>query len=81
MQFIVKNLFGLVQMLFSSLVFIYKSCRQVLTPINNSLLISKLPILDKFRLVTFHTFATQRHYKIRTGIHRFRRNECSRDLD
>ncbi len=48
---------------------IYNSCRQVLTAVNNSQLLLKLPILDKFRLVTFHTYATQRSYNVRTGIH------------
>ncbi len=33
---------------------IYMSCRQVLTPVNNVQLLSKLEILDKLRLVTFH---------------------------
>ncbi len=47
----------------------YNSCRQVLTTVNNSQLLLKLPILDKFRLVTFHTYATQRSYNVRTGIH------------
>ncbi len=46
---------------------IYKSCRQALTPVNNSQHLLKLPILDKFRLGTFHTCATQRNYNIRTG--------------
>ncbi len=31
-----------------------KSYRQVLTPVNNSQLLLKLEVLDKFRLVTFH---------------------------
>jgi hypothetical protein len=33
---------------------IYKSYRQVLTLIHNSQLLSKLPILDNFRLATLH---------------------------
>ncbi len=33
-----------------------KSYRQVLTPVNNSQLLLKLEILDKFRLVTIHKF-------------------------
>jgi hypothetical protein len=32
-----------------------KSYRQVLTPVNNSQLLLKLPIADKFRLVTFYS--------------------------
>ncbi len=60
---------------------IYNLYRQVLTHINNSQLLLKLPILDKFRLVTFHACATQRNYIVRTGIHWFRRNECSLDLN
>jgi hypothetical protein len=31
-----------------------KSYREVLTPVNNSQLLLKLEILDKFRLVTYH---------------------------
>ncbi len=58
-----------------------KSYRQVLTPVNNSHLFLKLPILDKFRLVTFHEKATQRNYSIKTGSYQFRRNESSHDLD
>ncbi len=60
---------------------IYKSCGQALTPVNKSQHLLKLPILDKFRLGTFHTCATQRNYNIRTGIHWFMRNESSYDLD
>jgi hypothetical protein len=60
---------------------IYKSCRQTLTPASHSQLLLKLPILDKLRLVTFHTCVTQRNYNIGTGIHWFRRNESSHDLD
>jgi hypothetical protein len=60
---------------------IYKSFRPVLTPIHNSQLLLKLPILDKFRLATFHTDATQRNYSVKTGMNQFRRNESSHDLD
>jgi hypothetical protein len=41
---------------------IYKSNRQVLIKLNNLQLLLRLPILDKFRLVTFHLQATQRNY-------------------
>ena len=60
---------------------IYKLCRQVLTPVNNSQLLLKLEILDKLRLVTFHTMATQRKCNVITGSYQFRRNESSHDLD
>ncbi len=60
---------------------IYKSFRQVLTAVNNSQVLLRLPILGKFRLVTFHTCATQRNYNVRTGIQWFRRNESSHGLD
>jgi hypothetical protein len=46
---------------------IHKSYRQVLTPVNNSLLLLKLEILDKFRHVTFHKNTAQRNYNILTG--------------
>ncbi len=60
---------------------IYKSYRHVLTPVNNSQLLLKLEILDKLRLVTFHTTATQRKCTVLTGSYQFRRNESSDDLD
>jgi hypothetical protein len=43
------------------------SYRQVLTPVNNSQLLLKLEILDKYRLVTFHKNTTQRNCNIITG--------------
>ncbi len=55
--------------------------RHVLTLIQNSQLLLKPPILDKFRLAMFHKSATQRNYSIRTGINQFRRNESSHDLE
>ncbi len=58
-----------------------KSYRQVLTPVNNSQLLLKLEILDKIRLVTFHTTETQRKCHVVTGSYQFRRNESSHDLD
>ncbi len=59
----------------------YKSYKQVLTPVNNSQLLLKLEILDKLKLVTFHTMATQRKCDVTTGSYQFRRNESSPDLD
>jgi hypothetical protein len=47
---------------FSAFSVLHKSYRQVLTPVNNLQLLLRLPILDKFRLVTFHLQATQRNY-------------------
>ncbi len=76
-----KNLLGVVQINVFQLSVINKSYRQVLTPVNKSQLLLKLPILDKFRLETFHTCATQRNCNIETGMNQFRRNECSHDLD
>jgi hypothetical protein len=58
-----------------------KSYRQVLTPVNNSQLLLKLEILDKFRLVTFHKNTTQRNYNIITGSYQLRRNWSSHDLE
>jgi hypothetical protein len=44
----------LLNSLFTAFDVIDKSYRQVLAPVNNSQLLLKLEILDKFRLVTFH---------------------------
>ncbi len=44
----------LLNSLFTAFDVIDKSYRQVLTPVNNSQLLLKLEILDKFRLVTLH---------------------------
>ncbi len=78
---IVKNPFGVVPINVFQLGVIYKSHRQVQTLIYNSHLLLKLPILDKFRLATFHKSATQRKCNIKTGINQFRRNKCSHDLE
>jgi hypothetical protein len=51
---VVKNIFGFSILLFTAFNVIDKSYRQVLTPVNNSQLLLKLEILDKFRLVTNH---------------------------
>jgi hypothetical protein len=72
-----KNPFGIVPI--NSFCVIYKSYRQVLTSIHNSQLLSKLPILGKFRLATFK--CNKRNYSIKTGMNQFRRNKSSRDLD
>jgi hypothetical protein len=58
---IVKNMFGVAPINVFQLGVIYKSYRQLLTPIYNVRLLLKLPILDKFRLAIFHTCATQRN--------------------
>ncbi len=50
-----------------------KSYRQVLTPVNNPQRLLKLAYIDKFRLVTFHTLATQKKLQHKTGLHWFRR--------
>jgi hypothetical protein len=68
----VKYLFGVVQINVFQLSVIYKSYRQVLlTLIDNSQLVLKRPILDKLRLDTFHTCATQRNCNIKTGMSQF----------
>ncbi len=67
-------------MLYFRLYVIDKSYRQVLTPVNNSKLILKLEILDKFRLVIFHKNTAQRNYNIITGSYQLRRNGSSHDL-
>jgi hypothetical protein len=77
----VKNPFGIVPINVFQLSVIYKLYSQVLTPIHNSQLLLKLPILGKFRLATFHISATQRNYGIKTGMNWFRKNVSSHDLD
>jgi hypothetical protein len=67
--------------LYFRLYVIDKSFRQVLTPVNNSQLLLKLEILDKFRLATFHKNTTQRNYKIITGSYQLRRNGSSHDIE
>jgi hypothetical protein len=62
-----KNPFGASTMSVFQLGVIYMSCRQVLTLINNTQLLLKLPILDKFRLAIFYKGATQRNYAIING--------------
>jgi len=52
--YLVKNPFFISSDTLFQLRVIYKSYRQVLTPVNNSELLLKLDILDKLRLVTFH---------------------------
>ncbi len=49
-------MFGFSILLFTAFNCDDKSYRQELTPINNSQLLLKLEILDKFRLVTNHGF-------------------------
>jgi len=78
---LVKNLFGISLLDVFQLGVIYVSYIQVLTPIYNSQLLLKLPILEKFRFAMFHKSATQRNYSIKTCINQFRRNESSRDLE
>jgi hypothetical protein len=68
------------QILYFRLYVIDKSYRQVLTPVDNSQLLLKLEILDKFRLVTFHKNTTPRNYNIITDSYQLRRNGSSRDL-
>jgi hypothetical protein len=60
----VKILFGWILQYCISGFKLHKSCRQVLTPVNNSQLLLKQEILDKLRLVTFHKNATQRKHKV-----------------
>jgi hypothetical protein len=47
-------MFGFSILYFTTFNVIDKSYRQVLTPVNNSQLLLKLEILDKFRLVTYN---------------------------
>ncbi len=66
--------------MYSRLQVLHKSYRQVLTPVNTSQLLLNLEILDKLRLVTFHTMTTQRNLNVITGSYQFRRNESFHDL-
>jgi hypothetical protein len=52
-SYMVKNLFGVFQMLYFQLSVIYMLNRQILTSVKN-LQFLRLPILDKFRLVKFY---------------------------
>ncbi len=56
--------FGFSILLFTAFSVDDKSYRQVLTPVNNSQLLLKLEILDKFRLGTDHTFKHKGNYNI-----------------
>ncbi len=57
-------MFGFSILLFTAFNVDDKSYRQVLTPINNSQLLLKLKILDKFRLVPNHKFKHKGNYNI-----------------
>jgi hypothetical protein len=61
---LVKNTFGFSILLFTAFNVDDKSYRQVLTPVNNSQLLLKLEILDKFRLDTNHEFKHKGNYNI-----------------
>ena len=76
----VKNMFGFTVLYCTVFNVNDKSYRQVLTPVNNSQLLLKLEILDKFRLVTFDKNTTQRNYNIITGSYQLGRNKSSHDL-
>jgi hypothetical protein len=76
---IVKNPFGLFMFLFSVSSVIYKSYRQVLTPVNNSQHLLRPPIFNKTRLVAFHKTLTQRNYT--NWFLLFRENESAHDID
>jgi len=76
-----KSVWLLLQILYFKLQVIYKSYRQVLTPVNNSQLLLKLEILDKLRLVIFHKNTIQRKTQHLTGLILFRRSGSSRDLE
>ncbi len=67
---IVKNMFGFSIVIFTAFDVIDKSYRRVLTMINNSQLLLKLEILDKFRLVTNHKTQYKenlQHYLVHTS--------------
>ncbi len=59
---VVNNPLGLIRLLFSASAGIYKSYRQVLTPIDNLQCLLRLPSVDKTRFVAFHKTTIQRNY-------------------
>ncbi len=70
--------FGLLQMFYFQFSVIYMMYRQVLNFVHNLLLLLRLPILDKFRLVTF---LLQDHMETTIiGLHWFSRNTSSHYL-
>jgi hypothetical protein len=75
----VKNLFGLSRLLFSASSVIYKSYRQVLTPVDNLQRLLRLPIFDKTTLIAFHKTSTQRNYT--NWFFPVRESESAHDFD
>jgi hypothetical protein len=70
MAIIVKNVSGFSVLLFTAFNVMDKSYRQVLTPVNNSQLLLKQEIIDKFRLVTNHKVQHKedlQHFLVHTG--------------
>ena len=61
---IVKNMFGFTILYCTVFNVDDRSYRQVLTPVNNSQLLLKWEIIDKFRLVTNHESQHKRNYNI-----------------
>ncbi len=77
-----KNTFGFSILLFTAFSVDDKSYRQVLTPVNNSQLLFKLEILDKFRLVSFQTTkCNTKETATFSSLPRYRRNRSSHDLE
>ncbi len=77
---ILKNTIGFSILLFTAFSVGDKSYRQVLTPVNNSQLLLKLEIMDKFRLVTT-THSNTKEFTTFSSLHRYRRNGSSHDLE
>jgi hypothetical protein len=78
-QMVVINPFGLFSLLFSASSVIYKSYRQVQTPVDNLQRCLSLPIFDKTALVAFHKTMTQRYYSNR--FLPIRENKSAQNLD
>jgi hypothetical protein len=75
----VKNKFGFPILFFTTFNVIDKSYRKVLTPVNNSQLLLKLEILNKFIYKPQNT--TQRKLATLSGPYKFQRNGSSHDLE
>jgi hypothetical protein len=73
-------MFGFSILYFTAFNVVDKSYRQVLTPVNNSQLLLKLGILDKFRLVTNHKIQHKGNCNIFSS-NWYRRNGSSHHLE
>ncbi len=73
-------MFGVSILLFTAFNVDDKSYRQVLTPVNNSQLLLKLEILDKFRMLQTTKYNTKETATL-SSLHQYKRNGSSHDLE